>query len=74
MDWVIIIQLNEASCLVVHVSACCLFSLSPPFLPTGTLHLSRGRSCPTKCHVLSEVWLTEKDLDSLQEAYIGGRN
>ena len=29
----------------------------------------------TRCHVLSEyVWLTERDLDSLQEAYIGGRN
>ena len=50
------------------MSACCLLSLSPPLLPTGTLHLSRGRSCQTRC----PVRLTERDLDSLQEAYIGG--
>ena len=36
------------------VFACCLLSLSPPLLPTGTLHLSRGRGCQTRCHVLSE--------------------
>ena len=36
------------------VSACCLLSLGPPFLTTGTLHLSHDRSCQTRCRTLTE--------------------
>ena len=74
MDWVIIIQLNKAGCLVVHV--CLLVVCSP-----SVLHSFYWHSSPLTWQELSDevsctvrVWLTERDLDSLQEAYIGGRN
>ena len=72
MDWVIITQLNKAGCLVVHV--CLLVVCSPSvlhsFLPAlFTSHVA-GAVRRGVCTV--RVRLTERDLDSLQEAYIGG--
>ena len=70
MGWVIIIQLNKADCLVVHV---CLLVCSPSVLHSFLLALFTSHMARVfkRGVVLARVQITERDLNSL---HIEGRN